>query len=358
MNKLESINIADSWYNENALTSDVVLSSRVRLARNLAIYPFPESSRKEDWEKVQSQVFNTFKYLDNSDNYHFIETQNLDSLGREVLFEKGLIDKPTGSALITTPNGSVYCNINSKDHVRLSMIKAGLSCSKIFSECNKLDKELQRDLQFAANYDFGFLTSSIFDVGSGLKASIRFHLPSTSFSGEIKNIITMVKQHGFSIRDVYGSGDIFDSSLGAYYEISTTQAFNGCELDQIADISALAKYIIDIERKIRATSADNNKTAIRNIIIRSYALAKFSLLINLREAIDIISSLKWGYDLGYIRGVNEADFLSLLYRIQNGHINFLLHTGTFTFDDDIQNKADYLRALILQKTVEKILFVS
>lgn len=356
---IDSIQSSLAWFSRPGPNSDVVISSRVRLARNLANYPFPEKFRTDDSERVQTLVFDSFQHFVHPEEYQTVETSTLDPLGLEILLERGLLDKTPCTGLVTRNDGYVACLVNSKDHVRLASFSPGLSCTQSFSVCRGIDDAMQTSLQFAASYDFGFLTSSVFDAGSGLKSSVRVHLPSVSFSGEITKLIPEIRARGFSIRDCYGSGSVFASSLGAYYEVASTSSFSGSELDQIANITSLASYIVELEHKIRESYADNKPTVVRNMILRSYSLAKFSLLMPLRDAIDIISTLKWGHDIGMLQGISTTDFSSLLYRIQPGHLGFLLRTGNFDFEEDIQNlKIDRLRAIVLQKAIEKTVFVS
>lgn len=350
------------WYNMSSVEQDVVVSSRVRLARNLASFPFPSNFKNDDSDRVMSLVFDSFSRFDNPDDYQRMTLNNLDDLGSKILAERGLFDGKSGTGIVTSTDGISSVLINSKDHVRISSFASGLKPETAFNNCCLIDSKLQKTVQFAASRDFGYLTSSVFDAGSGMKSSIRVHLPSLSFGKERKEVIKEIQNRGFVVSDCYGVGSIFDSSLGAYYQISTVSSFDGNEIDQLASITSIAKYICEIERKKREFYADNKPTVVHDIVVKAYSLAKFSMLINLRDAIDIISCIKWGVDLGFIAGIDDCSLNSLLYRIQSGHVGYLLKESDIDFEQDIENspelKEDRLRAIILKSAVEQIAFVS
>lgn len=352
----------EPWYTYSGSDEDVVVSTRVRLVRNLANFPFPMRFRGDDCDRVQSLVLDSVSQFDDPDNYHTIDASALDELGTKVLTERGVLDMPSGTGIILRADGRVACVINSCDHVRISSFSSGLDCEGAMKECLSMDTGLQKTLQFAASFEFGYLTSNLNDTGSGMKLSLRVHLPSLSFAGLLENLFRDLKEKGFSVSAAFGTGGSYGASLGAYYHIFTTNACSGSEFDQMAGLEAAGKYICETERKIRTECADNKPTEIHNSVLRSYALAKFSALVSLREAVEIISAVKWGLDLGIIAGIDDSTLCGLLYRIQNGHLEYLLKNGSFSFEKDIENslpqKTDRLRAIILQEAFEKIQFVS
>ncbi|MBP5587418.1 MAG: hypothetical protein J6X37_01640 [Treponema sp.] len=353
---------AEIWYNTPAQDQDVVVSTRVRLARNLASFPFPLNSKSDEFDRVQNIVFDAFSKFNHPDNYQIMALKNLDTNGEKILGERGLFDGTSGTGLITTLDGISACIVNDCDHVRISSFAPGLELEKAYERAEDIDNQMQQFVQFAASRDFGYLTSSVFNAGSGMKTSLRLHLPSLSFSGEIRDVVKQVYEKNYTFADCYGVGSFFNSALGAYYQVSSISSMAGSEIDQLASMSAVGKFICDLERKKRAEYADNKPTVVHNIVVRAYSLAKFTILLELRDCIDIISCLKWGLDLGFIAGVEDYELNSLLYRVQPGHLGYLLKTNDFNFEEDVENdaqlKENRLRAIILKSTVEKISFVS
>lgn len=351
----------DAWYNAAGDDDDVIVSSRVRLARNLANFPFPENFDEESAARVQNIIFDSFNHFDDAEAYQTVMLSTVPSLGAKILRERGLFQENFGTGLVMRIDGVSSCLVNCTDHVRISSFAPGLACNAAYVSSRDIDMQLQESVQFAASHDFGYLTARALDSGSGMKISLRVHLPSISYAGKIPELIKYCEERGYAVQDCFGSGSVFSLSLGGFYQISTTQAVSGNEIDQLAGITSLGKYICEFERKIRADYADNKSTAVRDLILRSFAQARFCLLMNMRESIDIISAVKWGLDLGYIKGIKDHDLSSLLFKVQSGHLGFLLKTSDFHFDNDVADddalKENRLRAIIMQEAFKKMTFV-
>ena len=353
---------SDAWYAFNGPENDVVLSTRVRFARNLANFPFPAKFKDDDAFRVQTLVFDSFSHCKEPDKYQGVITSELDDLGAKILEERGVLDsssaKENGRGIIVRTDGKVSCEINNKDHVRLASFVPGLDGKAAFDQLAMLDDELQNSLQFAADYEMGYLTSNIYDCGSGMKVSCRLHLPSLSFSGKILALFTSFESKEIVVSDCFGAGNLPSSSLGFYYQVSTRTAGNGNELDQIASLVSAVKYLAENERREHSVVLRNRQTELRNRIYRSYSKVKFSSLVDLREAIEIISDIKWGKNLGFFSGISDSELCALLYRVQDGHLQFVLKSKKLNFPTDIAEnkvlKTDYLRALILQEAFESI----
>lgn len=355
---------ADAWYVYKGPDCDVVLSTRVRLARNLANFPFPPNFRGDDASRIKTLVFDSFAHCAEPDRYQALSVNDLDPLGASILSERGVLSMSPSDAsasaagIVMRTDGRIACTVNDCDHVRISSFVPGLDGDAAYALCRDVDDSLQKSVQFAASYDFGFLTASLSDSGSGMKVSVRVHLPSISFAGRTQEVFSALQAKGVVPSAVFGSGAEPGSSLGCYYQISTGCAENGSEFDQMAVLVSAAKYLTEIERKTRTECAENKPTAVLDTVYRAYAKAKFASLVPLREAVDTISCIKWGRDIGYISGIQDNDLCALLYRIQNGHLQFVLKNGTFTFEKDVAQNSDLqierLRALILQESFEHI----
>ena len=352
----------DAWYAYAGPENDVVLSTRVRLARNLANFPFPTHFKLDDAERVQSLVFDSFAHGQNPDRFQALATSDLDELGAKILTERGVltdgVQKAPGSGIVMRTDGKIACTVNDGDHVRISAFVPGLDGDAAYALCHELDAQLQQTLQFAASYDFGFLTSRITDCGSGMKVSMRVHLPSISFNGKLADCFKTLQEKGVDIAACFGSGQGQGTSLGAYYQIATRNSAVGSEFDQMAAIVAAVKYLAECERREREAVLQQRPTELQDAVLRAYALAKFSSLMPQRESVDIIAKLKWGKDTGLVSGIADSELCALLYRIQDGHLQFVLKNGTFHFPADIAEdralQAQRLRALIVQEAFEPL----
>ena len=347
-----------AWYSEIGSDNDVVLSSRVRLARNLANFPFRQRMRGDDRERVKAIVFDAFSRLGNPEIYHTIDLSNMDNLGIKLMTERGVLeeDRESNEGLVIREDGKLSCVINGEDHIRLSAFFAGLDFAQSFTTCVKLDNALQQFIQFAASYDFGYLSSSFKDCGSGMKLSAWIHIPSSIFLKEEDSIFSLLKSGGFVSKPCYDMG--FGEAIGSYYQISNAYSTEGNEVDQIASITAACQRIYTIERKCREEMVKKYPTMLKDAVYRAYALARFSRLLSLGEAIQIVSSIKWGVDSGIVGKIDDAKLFSLLYKLQPSHLEFVLKNSSFNFESDVESDNKYkvsrLRSLILQEAFESL----
>ncbi len=352
---------SDAWYTEPGPENDVVLSTKVRFSRNLANFPFPNAFKGDDASRIQAIVFDSVARTENADSFQAISVAALDHMGSTILTERGVLSATAmsapGAGIIMRTDGRLSCLVNDVDHVRISSFASGLDGDRAFAEGKSLDDQMQKTVQFAASYDFGYLTSSVADAGSGMKVSVRLHLPSVSFSGKLLGLFEGLQEKNLSISACFGAGRESGASLGSYYQLNTVNSCSGSELDQMTGIIAAAKYCAESERRLRKECLEKSATSVQDLIYRSFARVKFSSLMTLREAVEDVSRLKWGKDLGLLTGIENTDLHALLYRIQEGHLQFLLKNGTFNFPADIsENKAlqiQRLRALIMQEAFEQ-----
>ncbi|MCR5763511.1 MAG: hypothetical protein K6G00_09045 [Treponema sp.] len=361
----DSVNssVQDAWYTYKGFQDDVVLSSNVQLSRNLANFPFPSKLHGRDGSRVQSIVFDAFNKLEDSEHYQAISVSNLDSLGSKILRERGFFGSASdkdinteNSGIILRTDGYISCTVNIIDHVRISSFSSGLDFDNVLNNSQGVDSQLQNYVQFAASYDFGYLTSSVMEAGSGIRLSIRTHLPSLSMLGCIKDTSEEMYKEGIVCSAPFGAGE-FNSSLGSYYDFSLINCQSGSEFDQTASIVSVGKRLIEKERSARQECMRRFPSEIRNNLFRSLAIARSSLFISARDAINVIHCVKWGTDLEIIKGISDSELHALLYRIQEGHLEYVLKNGTFEFEEDITNtsrKIERLRALILQEAFEDI----
>lgn len=369
-NDITDSSSTNAWYSCPGNDTDVVLSTRVRLARNLANFPFPNKLLGTDGQRIQAIVFDAVNQSSDRENFYAISVNKLDPVGAKILTERGVLEaeskKNDSLGIVMRLDGKVSCTVNSVDHVRIASFATGLNFEDAYSLCKVFDEDLQKHIQFAASYDFGYLTSSIFDAGSGMKISFRVHLPSLSMQGRIAAVAAELYKKGIQFTACYGAGGSDKASaaggrgtsLGSCYLISGFNSYTGTEIDQAASIITAVKQIVDLERKARDECKEKMATDIRNDIYRSFALAKFSKFITLREAIDIISNLKWGRSMALLTGIDDVSLHALLYRVQEAHIQMVLKSGNFNFEKDIADNNDKkicrLRALILQEAFEDV----
>ncbi len=350
------------WYDFPGKDDDVVLSTRVRLARNLADFPFPHKLSKSDKQRVQTLAFDAFTSSPHSEKFICIDCASQNVQNIKILKERGLLGREISTGTVINSDGNSACIINGSDHLKIVSYASGLDYEKAAENCFFIDGLLQDKLQIAASFQFGYLTSDFCNSGTGMKITVRIHIPATILSGAFPSIIENCKKHNFQIKKVTDSRN--SDFIPSIFDISTA---NSCcssasltEFEQAAEIISFVQMIIKTERKIRKETADNERTALLNLIRRNYVKAEYSLLIEETEAMDFISAVKLGLHTNTLEGVTDTQLHSMFYKTKYGYIKFLMENGEFTFEKDIKNKADLkterLRAAVLQDLFKSINF--
>ncbi|MGL4982717.1 MAG: hypothetical protein ACRC4W_07710 [Treponemataceae bacterium] len=355
----------DAWYSYAGKKNDIVISSRIRFARNLANFPFPLRIKNADeGSRIQSLVFDAFSKMENPDFYQALSTSNLDKLGQDILIERGVLAPKQKDlqwiGVVVRLDGKLSCTINSIDHVRLSAFAAGLNFESILTELKTIDNKMQDMLQFAASNEFGYLTANHRDLGSGMKISAILHLPAITHMQLMDQLFSKLQQEDHcKIDPFFDKREHSQRDFSNYYLLSNTNSFSGTEQDQCAALQEVIEHLCAVERGASANIMETNQTKLKDIVLRSIALLKFNRFIEYREGVDLISKIKWGVNAGLVRGVNHTTLTELLFRTQNAHLAFVIKTGGFNFPLDITDEAEKilrLRSLILQESLEKIEF--
>lgn len=346
----------NAWYNNVGEEDDVVLSSRVRISRNLANFVFPNVISSEDGERVLYLVFDAFSHFENPDSFQSLRLIDTDIVGQRVLVEKGIIPS---NIKLSSKEGLVLSNldgfsttVNIEDHVRLASFVSGLDIEKAYSFCHGIDEALQDYLQFAASYEVGYLTSYLRDLGSGMRISVLLHLPSLFFSGQLDMVRDQCMQKGFYLEPFY------KPEIKAYvYKLFSWTSLQGNEKEQVNLIKLIAKQVLNQERKAREVIKSSKLTFAKNLIYRAVAILKYSSMINVFEGVEIIAAIKWGKNLGLLDTVSHQKILAMLYRVMEAHLMFVVHTGKFCFEKDLQNdeqKVARLRAVLMQEEFQNL----
>lgn len=344
-----------SWFASDGPYDDVVLSTRVRIVRNLADFLFPAKMSEDDHQRIKALVYDAFS---SDESYHFVDLADMSKPGIQILKDKNILkDKEADAVVLSKEDESVACLVNEGDHLKISSFAAGLDCETAMKKAYKIDEFLQQKLQFAASYDFGYLSSRIKDCGSGMKITVRMFIPSIILAGQFDSVLALVQEKKLLLKPVFRSEEIADFS-NCLFDLTTSNAAEGTEFDQMAGIQSIAALILKTERKIRQEFADNNPTVVLNFFKQSYARAMYSLLLSYEEAVSIISAVKWGIQLGLVSGLSESELNALYFRTKSGHLKYLCDNFAFTFEEDIKSSENLqikrLRTIVIQQAFEGI----
>lgn len=304
-------------WTKSSSNEDIVLSSRVRLARNVKGIPFPNKLDKDGARGLSKKINDSF-LKDNSQDFSCINLWENDKINNRVYYEKHLISKKLInnreiSSFIYNKDETVSLMINEEDHLRIQTITAGLNLKEAYSEADKIDDMLEERLDYAFHEYLGYLTACPTNIGTGLRASVMIHLPAITRSNKIKEVSNILNRVGMVIRGSYGEGTEVLSNL---YQISNQVTLGLSEEDLIKNLEGIVNEVINQEKKARDNIYENYRYELEDKIMRSLSILKSSVLMSNKEALELLSNVRMGVEMGIIN-IEKEKLNSLLYKISS-----------------------------------------
>ena len=313
----------NNWYNYCDEENKMVLSSRVRFARNLKNTPFPNKLDAVKGREVVKTVEDGF-YRSNftKDQYKSIYLWEKDRLDENVYFEKHLISSNAiknrdKSAFIINNDETASIMVNEEDHIRLQCINGGLRLLEAYDMATKLDDLLEENLEYAFDEKLGYLTACPTNIGTGMRASVMIHLPGLTMNKEINGMLNVLTQVGMTIRGLYGEGSQADGNL---YQISNQISLGLPEEDIITNLSAVVEQIINQEKLARENIIKTYKYELEDKINRSLGILRSAVILSSRECLNLASNVRLGAEMGIIKDVPLEVLNKLLVNIQPANL--------------------------------------
>lgn len=312
------------WMREAGPDHDIVLSSRIRLARNFANIAFPTIADHQDLERVRLFIEQEYSQRSFSEykNLQFISMRHLSSIEKRVLVEKHLISphlakyaEVSGTLLSTNENLSVM--VNEEDHIRIQLYLPGLQLNQALEEAFKVDDWLEEKIDYAFNETKGYLTSCPTNVGTGMRASVMMHLPALTMTKQINRMIPAINQLGFVVRGIYGEGS---GAIGNLFQISNQITLGKSEEDIVEDLQSVVRQLIDHEREARNHLNERSRIHLEDKIFRSYGILQHSRIIESKETAESLSNVRLGIDLGIIENISRNILNELMVLTQPGFL--------------------------------------
>ena len=335
-----------NWLKGNNNNSDVVISSRIRLARNLKEFPFSTKISNEQANLLLENIKNGFFQSNNSieEKYKYIVTNEMTNLDKIALLERHvispmLINKKETTGLILSDDESKSIMINEEDHVRIQCLAQGMNLEKTFEEANIIDDILESYLDYAYDEKYGYLTSCPTNVGTGLRASYMIHVPALESTGKLQFILEAIGKFGITVRGIYGEGT---QAEGSIYQISNQITLGQSEQDIIENLKSVTLQIVDQERKVRNNLLNEKKYQLEDAIYRSYGILSNARVITSKEAMTLLSDVKIGIELGIIKLEKELNIYELMMNIQPANLQRNTNKDLTSDNRDIE-RANYLR---------------
>lgn len=306
------------WYIQQGKDSDVVLSTRVRLARNVADFPFVEKLDDEKRSILNEKIKDVILPLDSS--LSFIEMKNLTDTQKISMVERHLISPeyttaPNGRALILSDDEDISIMLNEEDHIRLQVMEAGFALEEAYEKADRIDSELSSKLNIAFDERLGYLTQCVTNLGTGMRASLMLHLPALTKQGVVSRLASTVSKLGLTIRGAYGEGT---SHTGDIYQLSNQITLGISEKEALVNLASIAKQIIEQERNARKELVENEDYV--DSIWRAYGILKFARKMNCAEFMQLVSLVRVGVSQG-ILDVDVEKINELTVSLQPATVN-------------------------------------
>ncbi len=335
------------WMRTTGPENDIVMTSRVRLARNLVGFPFPGWAKKDDRTRVMEKVRPALEELAEMKDSFSEEMTQLSAIEKQVLVERHLISrehaaKGPGCATVMNRKQTVSVMINEEDHLRMQAIRPGLQLLAAYRSLDQIDTELEVDLPYAFDRQYGYLTACPTNLGTGMRASAMLHLPGLVLSEQINQTIQGANKIGLAVRGLYGEGT---EALANLFQISNQNTLGMREEDIIAHLDRVIGQLIANEKNARMKILEDRPTMMQDQIGRAFAVLKYAHIISSKEALNHLSMIRLGCDLGFIPEEERECITVLLTEIQPAHLQISAKCKLSPEERDI------LRADIIRKSL-------
>ncbi|WP_400244803.1 protein arginine kinase [Niallia sp. JL1B1071] len=329
-----------SWMSSDGPDSEIVLTSRIRLARNIQSVKFPLLFSKEEADNVIQQVEDSLlKQSDQSiRELELLAMSELNTLEKRVLVEKHLIspqlaDQSPYGAVILSEDEELSIMINEEDHIRIQCIKPGLQIDEAFKEADSIDDLIEKKIDYAYHTEMGYLTSCPTNIGTGLRASVMMHLPGMVLTQQMSRIIPAIQQLGLVVRGIYGEGS---EALGNIFQISNQITLGRSEKDIMEELKSVVTQLIEQEKGARNALAQTSNIQLEDRVFRSYGILRNSRIMETKEAAKCLSDVRLGIDMGYIKNISKSILNELMILTQPGFLQLYAGEQMNPNDRDIR----------------------
>src|SRR5438105_3985443 len=286
----------------------IVMSSRVRLARNLKDFPFPGWAKKADRVKALEAIRLAVESLPQMSGAFSESMDNLSAMDKQILVERHLISrehaaKNVGSGLVLNKEESLCVMINEEDHLRMQALRPGLQLRSAWLAIDQVDTALERRLDYAYSNEMGYLTACPTNIGTGIRVSAMLHLPALVLSEQINQIIQAVNKLGLAVRGLYGEGT---EALGNVFQVSNQITLGEAETDIVERLNKVLTQLIEHEENARGTLLEKKPKSVFNHIGRAYGILANAHSISSKETMNLLSLARLGIDLGMFPGIERS----------------------------------------------------
>lgn len=332
------------WLKGTGPSSNIVMSSRTRLARNLDKVPFSNRANKkqlEDTMKTVKEVILSVNFLKNA---MYFRLKDMSEVDRIFMVERHLMSPEHSKdveykALVIDPKEIVSIMVNEEDHLRIQVIQSGLNIKECWRIADEIDTEMSKKLPFAYSAKWGYLTACPTNTGTGLRGSVMIHLPALVFAGQIGRVLQAIAKLGLNIRGLYGEGT---EATGNVFQVSNQVALGITEEDAVDNIERIINQVISREDATRKALLLKNRDGLVDRVSRAYGTLKSAHIITSNETVGLLSAIRLGVDLGIIKNMDRRMVNELFILTQPAHLQKLEGKSLDSNERDIK-RADLIR---------------
>jgi protein arginine kinase len=333
------------WLRGIGPESDIVVSTRIRLARNLAETTFGNRASNEQKAETEARIRDVIAVAELPYVLEYVEVARLTPIDRQFLVERQLMSRELASVLdgprgvAFNENESVSVMVNEEDHLRLQVMRSGLALDEAWTEIDRLDDALERNLAFAFHDQFGYLTACPTNVGTGMRASVMLHLPALSLTKEIEKLFRSLQKINLVVRGLYGEGS---RASGDLYQISNQVTLGKSEARVMQEIREVITQIIQYERRARQLLLKERRQAEQDRVARAIGTLGSATMITSEETMELLSTVRLGIQLHLLDDLPPTTVNQLFIHTQAAHLQKLMGTP---LDGEERNaaRAKYLR---------------
>ena len=341
------LNLTASWLKGSGPNSDMVISSRIRLARNLEKFPFPHWAKKPDSEQVLVLAAGAFEKTPELKDGIFLRLDDFDNVDKQFLVERHLMSnehaiRSNQKALFINPDENVAIMVNEEDHLRIQVMESGFDLDTTWRIMDSIDNRLSEILTYAFKKEWGYLTACPTNTGTGMRGSIMLHLPALVMTRQINRVLEAIAKLSFTTRGLYGEGT---QASGNFFQISNQVSLGAREEEMLGNIKGVIKQIIEQEEKARESLMAEHREMLEDRIWRSYGTLKNAHIISSNETVELLSMLRLGSDLGLVADVERSLINELFILTQPSHLQKLENKKLSA------NERDVKRAQIIRERI-------
>lgn len=337
------------WLKGSGPESDIVISSRIRLARNLADFPFIRRCNETDRAAIEKTIRDSLAAVPELSESSYVEVHRLSTVDRQFLVERQLISReladcegPRGVLIDANEKFSVM--VNEEDHLRIQVMNSGLDLVSAWERINGIDDLIERRATYAFSDRLGYLTACPTNVGTGMRVSVMLHLPALVLTRQIEKVFRSLQKISLAVRGLYGEGS---QAMGDFYQISNQITLGRREEDLIGQVADVVPVMIDYERRAREFLVKESQKDLHDRVSRAYGILCTAQTISSEETMMLLSSVRMGVNLGLIEDVEIPTINQLFIHTQPAHLQKIRGVELDTADRNIE------RALYLQRHLRK-----